>query len=141
MKKYGVKTKKKLEYFVFVGTILVFFIGLSFIVRNIFITGLTYGGFNIYYLGCIFSIVMLFKALTEKGFNPGNYLFYCVLVLIIAMFLENIAKNMILYGIQMAPIIAILLVGSIVIGIISNYLYISTMDKGLKDLEGKEKNK
>jgi|GEM_PF-2921739 len=138
MEKYSVKTQRKFVPFVFIATILIFAGGLIALI-NKFLSGKEeYLGFNIYYLALIFSVVLLFKALTEKGFNPGNYLFYCIIVLLAGIILENNLKKMIYNGKPMSLVAIVFLIGLIIIGTVSNYFYIHTMNKGERALEEKD---
>lgn len=132
------KPKRTFVPFVFITTVIIFIVGFYKIINK---TGPDYIGFNIYYLAGIFAIIILFQALTEKGFNPGNYLFYCIIVLIGAMFLENILRSLVYTQKENSLIILTIFIGSILIGILSNFFYISTMNKGLKTLEEKESEK
>jgi len=138
MKKNIVKSQRQFEPFVFIATVIVFVGGLMALISKFLSGKEDYHGFNIYYLALIFSVVLLFKALTEKGFNPGNYLFYCIVVLFTGIFLENNIKKLLYNNRPMAMISVFFLVGVLLIGAISNWFYIYTMNKGLKSLEEKE---
>ncbi|MGF6906399.1 hypothetical protein [Fusobacterium sp. PH5-44] len=135
--KKNTNSKRTFVPFVFVATVITFIIGFYKIITK---TGASYEGFNIYQLAGIFAVVILFQALTEKGFNPGNYLFYCIIVLMVAIFIENFLNFLIISGKENSLIMLTIFIGSIIIGCISNFLYIYTIDKGLRALEEKADN-
>jgi hypothetical protein len=90
-----------------------------------------------YFIGGAFSVLMLITALTEEGFNPGNYLFYCIIVLIGGMITDTIMKNVAAKGIGKFGFLAIFVLLLASLSIVSQYFYCATMNKGIRDREGK----
>ncbi|MDR3258516.1 MAG: hypothetical protein LBT51_02725 [Fusobacteriaceae bacterium] len=121
---------KKIDKFIVVATMLVYGIGLY----SIYV-----GKLNIYYIGGLFSIIALFKALTEKNFNPGNYLFYCIVVLMGGILIESFLKMLIYRGFNFPIVIIIFLISLSILSLISAYFYNYTMEKGKKDTQEDKK--
>ena len=119
---------KNLDKFVLVATFLVYAVGFILMNRGIG---------NIYYVAGAFSVLVLFKAITEKGFNPGNYLFYCIIIMILGIVLEALIKIVYARGLNTTMILIFAIIGVLAISYVSATQYTSVMTKGLKEMEEK----
>jgi len=122
---------KKTERFVPIGTFLVY--GAGFVLTYFNFTEWFSGNYGIYWIGGIFSVIMLFRALTEEGFNPGNYLFYCVIVLIGGIVIDTILKSLVAKGVGIPLFLGVLTALLAVLSLLSLRFYASSMAKGKRD--------
>ncbi|MDR1834193.1 MAG: hypothetical protein LBQ96_00100 [Fusobacteriaceae bacterium] len=122
---------KKRDWFVFVATYAVFGVGLALS----YFTALLPENYGIYYVGGAFSILMLVSALAEEGFNPGNYLFYCIMVLVGAIVIDAVIQNLASRGAGPALVILALAILLAPLALVSRYFYRSSMEKGLQEEE------